>query len=141
MVEPLDLFNIFPGMCSPETEHLVTKMLLAEQITARQIKRTSLDIISTVCARPWWFSMRLIKTAVASWEVVGGELAVRGVDAEKLSVSAWLDAVLYLCLRTLDGAKMTSFMTQLEAPPPEEVVESPVLMEMTTDEFLALASR
>jgi hypothetical protein len=84
--------------------------------------------------------MRLIKTAMVSWEIVGGELAFRGVDAERLSVSAWLDAVLLICLRALDSTKVTMFMSQLEVPPAEELENSsPADMEMSADAFLALA--
>jgi hypothetical protein len=140
MNDTVDLFDIVPGLCGDEFEHKLFESMLSEAFDLRDVKRAALDTISSVTGRPWWFAMRLIKTAMVSWEIVGGELAFRGVDAERLSVSAWLDAVLLICLRALDSTKVTMFMSQLEVPPAEELENSsPADMEMSADAFLALA--
>jgi hypothetical protein len=141
MADPLDLFDVIPGLCGEDLEHELSLGLLSGTYELKQVRRAALDTISAVTGRPWWFAMRLIKTAIASWEVVGGEVAMRGVDATKMSVSAWLDAVYYICLRGLESSKAQMFMSQLEVPPPEEMPEDPVeTMEVSADEFFRLAA-
>lgn len=140
MQENVDLFDIIPGMCGSAFEDKVTDYLLDGRIDFTQIRRASLDVVSSVTGRPWWFSMRLIKTIVASWEVIGGEIAMRGIDAERLSVSAWLDAALLICLRSLESNKITMFMSQLEIAPPEEAADQEESMTMSADTFMALSA-
>lgn len=137
MPERIDLFDIVPGLCGSDMELDVVDGMLNGTLELDAIRRAALDVVSAVSGRPWWFSLRLIKTAVMSWEMIGGELMFRGVDATRLSLSGWLDAVLYLCLRNMEQAKVTMFMSQLEAPPPEELESMPE-MEMSADAFLAL---
>lgn len=139
MLENVDLFDIVPGMCGDVFEDRVTTMLMDGVIELSQVRRAALDVVSCVTGRPWWFSMRLIKTAVASWEVVGGELAFRGVDAERLSLSAWLDAVYLICLRSMESSKITMFMSQLEIAPPEEKPDDDEMV-MSADTFMALSA-
>ena len=141
MQDDIDLFDVVPGMCGPTFEDQVTDNLLLGRIELSQIRRAALDVISSVTGRPWWFSMRLIKTAVASWEVIGGELAIRGVDAERLSISAWLDASLLICLRSIESNKITMFMSQLEIAPPEEGADQEENMTMSADTFMSLSAQ
>lgn len=141
MQDDIDLFDVVPGMCGPTFEEQVTDSLLLGRIELSQIRRAALDVISSVTGRPWWFSMRLIKTAVASWEVIGGELAIRGVDAERLSISAWLDASLLICLRSIESNKITMFMSQLEIAPPEEGADQEESMTMSADTFMSLSAQ
>lgn len=142
MSDRIDLYDIVPRMCGPAFEDEIIEALLAEKIEVADLKRASLNVLSSVSGRPWWFTLRLIKTAVASWEIVGGELAFRGVDADKLSISAWLDAVLLICIRGLESAKVTMFMSQLEIPPPEELEDGEESEEMmiSADQFLTMAA-
>jgi hypothetical protein len=142
MAEPLDLFDIVPGMCGPYFESDVVHRMLDGLSEVQDIRRAGLDVISNVTGRPWWFSMRLIKTVMVSWEIVGGELAMRGIDAQRMSIAAWLDAVYYICIKNIEHSKLQMFMSQLEVPPPEELpfIEDSAEMEMSTDEFLALGN-
>lgn len=139
MHDVVDLFDIVPGLCGDEFERMVFEQMMDGVITKEDLRRVALDTLSAVTGRPWWFSMRLIKSTQMSWEIIGGELAFRGVDASRLSIAGWLDAVLLICLRNMESAKVTMFMSQLEAPPQEEManVED---MEMSADTFLALGT-
>ena len=141
MQDDIDLFDVVPAMCGPAFEDQVTHHLLLGQIELPQIRRAALDVISSVTGRPWWFSMRLIKTVAASWEVIGGEIAMRGVDAERLSISAWLDASFLICLRSLESNKITMFVSQLEIAPPEEAAGQEENMFMSADTFMALGAQ
>ena len=141
MQDDIDLFDVVPGMCGSAFEDQVTDYLLSGRIELSQIRRAALDVISSVTGRPWWFSMRLIRTVMASWEVVGGEIAIRGVDAERLSISAWLDASFLICLRSLESNKITMFVSQLEVAPPEEAASQEENMFMSADSFMALGAQ
>jgi hypothetical protein len=136
MVDGVDLWDIVPGMC-PEIEDELTSAVLDGFIPPDALRETCLDTIEMVSGRSWWFTTRLIATVAKSWEVVGGELAFRNVDASRISLGAWLDAALAVCLRALEPDKITMFMSQLDAPPFEAKVPEP---EMDRAAFLAMGA-
>ena len=78
------------------------------------------DIITIAAGRPWWSALRLISSAVS--EEVGGwtrsQLVLHHIDASKLSLAAWLDALYGIYTQHMDGDKRNSFDAQLLRPPP-----------------------
>lgn len=130
------VWDLIPGMC-PDEEHLVTKALLENQITVQEFRDVCLQVIATATGRPWWIAVRLSHIAAANWESVGGNLAKNSVDASRISIGQWLDAVLLLCLEGMKPEQTTMFLSQLEMPPPgfeTEVKE----MEMSASAFMAM---
>lgn len=134
MAEELDPWDVVPGLCI-DAEEVVTEALLNEQLEYSELRDIVLDVISMVTGRPWWIALRLVHIAKASWEAVGGELAFRGVQAQNISLAAWLDATLLVCLRSMESKDVTMFMTRLEAPPPGVETEEP---EMDRASFMAM---
>jgi hypothetical protein len=134
MATDLGIWDIVPGMC-PDLEDDLDEALIQGDVNVSDIRDIALEVIATVSSRPWWFTLRLIAVVTASWETIGGDLVLHGVDATKVSLGAWLDAALLLCLRAMDPKDVTMFMSQLEAAPAgEEVAE----LEMDRHAFLAL---
>jgi hypothetical protein len=134
MSPDLTAWDIIPGLC-PGMEDQLDSAMLAGTVEYRQVHDTALEVVATVGARPWWFTLRLLSVMSASWESVGGELALSGVDAATMALGAWLDAALLTCLRGVDPKDVTMFMSRLEAPPAGEEVAEP---EMSRAAFLAL---
>lgn len=78
--------------------------------------------------------MRLIYSIVANWGLLGSELTLAGVDAAKLSLGAWLDAVYMLIIKATPEDQLTMFFSKLEYPPPGYEPEVPA---MELSDFMA----
>lgn len=101
------------------------------------------DIITTVAARPWWLTLRMMAVASSAWHILGPKMIMNNGDPTKLSLAAWLDLLMYLIMDSVDPEKATMFVMQLEAPPagllsPEEEQELVPPMEQSL--FLAMAA-
>lgn len=131
-----DAWDILPGLC-PEDESAIYDLLLSEQIPFIKFRNACLDVIGMAAGRPWWYALKLIAVASASWETVGGRLAYRNIKASEIPLGAWLDAVLLICLESIKPEQATMFLSQLEVAPKDmgiEVAEP----EMSRSAFLAM---
>lgn len=139
LMGPLELFAIFPGLCSEEDQEFVEDCLAEGVVTANDVDDATLDLIETVSGRPWWITLRMVNVAETKWSVLGADMALHGVDATKLSLSGWLDVLWVTIFKHLDDKKWLMFASQIEVPPPQvEVRDSIETMEMSSDSFTAL---
>jgi len=136
MVEDLDLADIFPGMV--EDPAPVEDLILDGKLGLDELEETILGILEIVSARPWWVALRLVEIARTSWDVLGAELLLRGVDAAKVSLAAWLDMALLVALRSMDPKDIQRFTLKLESPPPSAKKEE-ADMEMSASQFMTMA--
>lgn len=116
------------------------KMLYAGSITIEQLYEAVLDLIATVCARPWWVALRQINVARNAWHVLGPKILER-VDLEHVSISAFLDVLLVVTLESMDPKDTAMFVLKLEAVPTEVGKEQPApidSMEMNRGTFLSM---
>jgi hypothetical protein len=137
MVEDMDLDDIFPGFLTDEDEEVVNTMMLTGDLDADEYQDILLSIIETAAARDWWVVFRLVESARRSWDVLGAEMALRGIDATQVSLSSWLDVVLIVLLRAMEPEKVQMFCMKLEAPPVGAEAEEP---EMSASDFMAMAN-
>lgn len=93
--------------------------LMDADLSIEEYYKTCLDVIAAASGRPWWIALRLIQVARKSWNVIGAEMIIKHVDPEVLSLSAWLDALLLLIMRTIEAKDAMMFTMQLEAIPVE----------------------
>jgi hypothetical protein len=133
----MDLDEVFPGLLPPEQAELVEEALFEEKIDLDSLARTALDVISTVAGRPWHVALKIIGTAEGSWNALGGELVIRNIDASRLSLGAWLDAVYLTLIRNMDNKQAMMFNAKLQVPPPgfEEPESGP---ELDAESFMAM---
>ena len=97
------------------------------------------QILDLASGRHWYIAMRLIDVLRVNWNVVGATMLLKGVDANRLSLSGWLDVALLMVLQQMEQKDTTMFIAQLEIPPEGE--ESPEEeMTMTADAFMTMAS-
>lgn len=97
------------------------------------------EVLALTAGRDWWMALQLVATVNESWNVVGGEFAIRGIDATRISLAYWLDAALHILLRAMDPKDHTMFLSRLETPPPEALASMPE-PEMTAGDFLAFGA-
>lgn len=113
-----DIWDIIPGLCPDQAEQ-VDEAILDGLVSLTLVRDTALEVITEATGRPWWYVLRLVALVKNSWETIGGELTFRGVRADQLSLGAWLDAVLLVCLRSIKQEDVVMFTSSLESPPPE----------------------
>jgi hypothetical protein len=108
-------------------------MLFDGRIDLEELYDAILDLISTVCARPWWIALRQIQIARDNWHVLGPQM-LESVDAQSLSIAAWLDVLLVKTLGSMDPKDTTMFVSRLEAPPASiQATMGPSIEEMEMD--------
>jgi hypothetical protein len=114
------------------------ELLFEGKITLEQLYDACLDLISTVCARPWWIALRMVNIARSSWGVLGPQM-IEKVDPERISIAAWLDVLMVTILNSMEPKETTLFSMRLEAPPPEiQGSEETQEMEMDRGSFLSM---
>lgn len=133
------LDDLFPGLLGDEDADWVEEQIVAGRLGLSEFQQIIFNVIETVSARKWWVTLRLVDLARRSWDAIGSEMLLRGVDAAVISLSGWLDILLITVLRNMDSKDVTMFTLRLEAPPPEEEVEAED-MEMSRAAFMALGS-
>lgn len=139
MVESLNLDDIFPGLLDSTDTDLVEEVILSGTLDLDEYEDVIFDIIETVSARSWWVAIRLIETARTSWDSIGAELTLRGIDATHISLSSWLDALMLTIIRSMDPKDVQMWCMKLEAPPAGvEVAEEE--MEMAASDFMSMAN-
>lgn len=110
----------------PEGEEL----LYEEKISVEELYEAILDIITTVCARPWWVALRQIGVAQGSWHILGPQM-LESIDITRVSISGWLDVLLVKTIASMEPKDVAMFTARLEAPPVG--VESAPMEEMEMD--------
>lgn len=140
MQNPLSLSSLLPGLLDEHDVQSFTDALVDGEEGFEDLTQVCQDLVATVSARPWYVALRLISVAAGSWDNIGGELVLRGVDAQRLSLAAWLDAAYLVMLRSMKQESITMWLLKLELPPPqvggEEQLEAEP--EMSRDAFMGL---
>jgi len=136
--DPFDSEDII-GLAGVDAQAAVDEALFDETITLEQLDNLVLEVVSTVAARPWYVAYRIVAVAKQVWDThgLGGRLVTEGVDASRLSLSAWLDAVMFVLAQMVAPKDLAMFYSQLEIPPADVTVEEQE-MEMSRDAFMSL---
>ena len=112
--------------------------LLLEDDDSWDMAALAQDIIELASGRRWYIAMRLITVMRANWNVVGATMLMKGVDANTLSLSGWLDVALLMVLQHMEQKDVAMFVAQLEIPPEgEETPEEEMVM--SAEAFMAMA--
>lgn len=115
------------------------QLLLEDWVQPEDMEELGLAILEEVTARHWWIAMRLMGVIMDAWDVMGPEATFHNVDPNKLSLAAWLDAMLVLLMQRIQNDQQPMFVARLELPPPGE--ELPMEeFEISAEQFMAMGS-
>ncbi|HSJ75013.1 MAG TPA: hypothetical protein VK899_02340, partial [Gemmatimonadales bacterium] len=123
MVEDLQLDDIFPGLLEGEDSDWLEEQIVLGQVDLAELQELILAIVENVSARKWWVALRLVEIARRSWDHLGAEMLLRGIDASRISLAGWLDVLSLLAVRNIEPEQLQSFLLRLEAPPEGEEPE------------------
>jgi hypothetical protein len=122
---------LIPGLMDGDAEERVADLLLDGTVTAELIAMRSRELLTAAAGRPWWEADRLIRSSGESWHIIGGELTRLGVDLNRVSLAAALNAIYVICVRTMDEKERNKFDIDLRLPPigvegvkPEEMYDA-----------------
>lgn len=97
-----DLTEVFPGLLAHDDEKEWVEDQLWEGTLGLDGYNSLIQEIMTVAmGRPWWFGTRIVFIARMTWDRMNGEMALAGINVEKISLGAWLDAAWNLTLKAL----------------------------------------
>lgn len=135
-----DTVGLLMGLLSEDDQGRLTDLMFTGSVDVEDLFDLCTDLLTTVGARPWWVTIRLISVAQQNWDTVGAEMILKGVNASIMSLSGWLDVFLLVLLRMMDPKQTTMFTTKLEMIPPEFADQvTPESMEISADAFLSMA--
>lgn len=139
MGSAVDLDDVLPGLLDEGEAEQVEDALFNGVLDLEQLHQTALDVITEASGRMWYVAMKIIASAEASWNVIGGEFVIRNVDASRISLSSWLDAAYLILLKNMSNSEANIFNARLQVPPPGfmQPDEEPTL---TAESFLAMGS-
>jgi len=112
--EPLPLI---PGLMDDADGERIGELLLDEVIDLDLIVTRHRELLTVAAGRPWWEADRLIRSSGESWHIIGGELTRLGVDLDRVSLGAALNAIYVVCVRTMDEKERNKFDIDLRLPP------------------------
>jgi hypothetical protein len=76
----------------------LSRTLLRGTVGVDQLREPCRLLVEAASGRHWWVVANLVSVARASWDVIGGRLAMAGVDPSRIPLGAWLDAAWIIML-------------------------------------------
>jgi hypothetical protein len=135
-----DTLGLLMGVLSEDDQGRLTDLMFTGTVEADDLFTLCTDLLTTVGARPWWVTIRLITVAQQNWDTIGAEMMMKGVNAAAMSLAGWLDVFLLVLLRMMDPKETTMFTMKLEMVPPEFMHQVPEeSLEISADAFLSMA--
>lgn len=115
-------FDVVPGLLRDEDGADIDDQLIAGTLDHEEIRAAARAAITAASGMKWWTAQRLAYASLSTW--VGGELLLRGVDPERVSLGGYLAAAYRAVTRTADEKQRLRIDSDLERPPlgvsPEE---------------------
>lgn len=112
-----DWFAIVPGMLDT-TDHGVDEAIDTGAITHEDCVRAARDAVGVAAGVPWWVAVRLVRSVLEAPDLTG-ELLMRGIDAQAVSLGAFVQAAYRMFTRDLDKKQRARVDQNIEAVPPE----------------------
>jgi hypothetical protein len=112
---------IVPGLFDEATERDAWLCFLRGEIGKDELAEAWQDALGAATGQKWWSAARLFLSATdpATWPVIHGDLLVRGVDLNVVSVGAAYNAIYRIGLEGCkDQAERAKFEFDLMTPPP-----------------------
>jgi len=127
MLSDVMITEMFTSLLAPvgHDEHPASQLeeaMLFGGMTDEQVRQLAHDIIDINAARPWYVARRLIDIAADEvWgDYIRGQIVLHRLDADAISLAAWLDAVYAILTTGLSADRRQQFDIQLSSPPAGE---------------------
>lgn len=121
LLEPsVSLFAIVPGLLEPDAREHVEGLIIDGLYGHEELEELTWELVSIAAGRPWWTALYLLVNAKhpQNVETLQGQLALHGVDASRISLSAWLSAVYVIFTQHMKTDERQRFDLMLAKPMP-----------------------
>lgn len=129
---------VVPGLLHPDDQLRIMRDLLGGHCTPEDVLAAARQVIQVAGGRRWWSVQRLVDSALdpQAWPVLDGQMALEGVDLERITLARFINAIFVLALRGCE--KQTDrdrLIWEIEKPPSGHAEEVEGTSE---DELLAM---
>ena len=115
--DPDRLSGIFPGMIRlGDVEAMLAAMEMFDDIERRWLN-TARKTLGYASGRDWWRALNLIQVCVQEWTFINGVLLLKGCDARKMVLPAWLDAAYIAKVKNMKEDEFKRFEFDLDKVP------------------------
>lgn len=117
--------GVVPGLLLPEDQVSVLRDYMIRAVSTADVLASAKAAVEAASGRRWWVVERLVGTATNDefWPALHGSLLLRGVDLDRLSFGAALNAMYVVMVENLKDDKRHQFDAQLDAPPPAALAD------------------
>lgn len=133
---------VVPGLMNEVTQRDVWACFLRGQIQRQELEEAWRDVLAAATGHKWWSVTRLFlgATEAGTWPTLHGELLIRGIDLERVSIGAAYHAIYRLGLEGCkDDAERAKFQFDIaQAPPGVDMAESFDKAEAASDFMAAM---
>lgn len=111
-----DWFGIVPGMLDP-MDRTVDDAIDNGTITHSDCVRAARDAVGVAAGMSWWSAVLLVRSVMQAPDVMG-ELVLHGVDAQTMSLGAFVQAAYRVFTRDADKKQRSKIDRDIETAPP-----------------------
>lgn len=110
-----DWLGIVPDLIDP-ADFSINDLLLSQEVRIADCVDAARDAVSTATGMPWWSAARLVLAVHESPDLTG-ELVICNVDAEVVSIGAFVQATYRILVREADKKQRAKIDAELQRPP------------------------
>lgn len=105
------------GMAEPEAADALEDALFDGEVTWLEMENAFHDTVAALSGVRWWEAQRLLSGAL-DWEGVGGELLLRGIRLDEVTVAGACVMAWRMLIRGVDNKDRARLVAEIEKPPP-----------------------
>lgn len=135
----VSLWSILPGLLDEDdADEYLTELMISGALDRDEYEEIVWEVVGIAAGREWWTALHLLGNAKAEQHtmIIRGELALRGVDATRLSLAAFLDAIYMIFVEKMTEPNRQRFDLLLSKAPPG--VKRAINTQRQRDNFRAL---
>lgn len=116
----------------------IEQAIIEGELETEELRDALRDAIEVVAGRPWWVVLNYLNILSGFWTRFHGRILF-GLDPERVSFGAYLDAAHYAFIENGDAAAVQKVNNFLESPPPGVTIE--LDEDAESDTFLAMLNQ
>jgi hypothetical protein len=112
-----DLSGVFPGSVGDDDVDALYRAGLSHPDADRRWVNAARVAVGRGSGRDWWWSLNLVRKALAGWPYINGRLLLSGVDCHRTPFPDWLDACYMMLWSGVDEKERIKLDLELSLPP------------------------
>jgi len=119
--DEISLWSLLPGLLEQaDAEEYLSDLMLVGDLDRDEYEEITWEVVGIAAGREWWVALHLLGNAKAehNTRLVRGQLVLAGVDATKISLAAFLDAVYMIFIQNMTEQNRQRFDMMLNMAPP-----------------------